>query len=183
MKNAGDLLMAMEFAAEKHKYQRRKGFNEVPYINHPIKVANLLFHTGKIYEKTTILAAILHDVLEDTESSEYELLTLFGSDVVQVVKEVTDDMTLSYEERKRLQIIHAPNLSANAKVIKIADKICNMRDIISYPLDWTLERKLSYFEWADKVVQGCRGINFPLEKEFDTTLVEGIKQLNQSNKL
>ncbi len=171
------ILKAAVYAADKHKYQRRKGFNQIPYINHPLKVALLLSECGET-DETLLLAAILHDVVEDTDSTYEEILAEFGREVAELVKEVTDDKELPYAIRKELQIKGAPNLSDLAKKLKIADKICNVRDITNYPLDWSTERKLSYLDWAQEVVNGCREQNQKLEEMFDETIESGVEKLH-----
>jgi guanosine-3',5'-bis(diphosphate) 3'-pyrophosphohydrolase len=170
------VIKAVTYAAEKHKYQRRKGFNQVPYINHPLKVANLLSEAGE-NDENLLLAAILHDIIEDTDATDEELRREFNNEICEIVLEVTDDKELPYAIRKELQVKNTPNLSISAKKIKIADKICNIRDIVNYPLDWSTERKLSYLEWAEQVVQACRGINEKLDKIFEDTLKEGLEKL------
>lgn len=171
-------LSALRFAAEKHLSQRRKGCDVVPYINHPIKVAHLLQTTAKETDIELLTAAILHDVLEDTCSTELELREKFGNRVTNLVVEVTDDMTLTYEDRKRAQIRHAPFLSPDAKKIKIADKISNIDDMLTYPVSWSLRRKQQYLEWSEKVVRECRGVNEFLDKAFDEIVKDAHVQLN-----
>jgi GTP diphosphokinase / guanosine-3',5'-bis(diphosphate) 3'-diphosphatase len=127
------VIKAAVYAAEKHKYQRRKGFNQVPYINHPLKVADLLISCGED-EEILILGSLLHDVIEDTDASKEEIAQLFGQEVSELVMEVTDNKELPYTIRKELQVKHAPELSLRAKKLKIADKICNIQDIVHYPL-------------------------------------------------
>ena len=170
------LIKASVYAAEKHKYQRRKGFNQVPYINHPLKVAKMLSECGE-NDENLLVAAILHDVIEDTDANSQEVTEQFGKEVSDLVLEVTDDKDLPYAIRKELQVKGAPTLSENAKRLKIADKICNVKDILSYPLDWSTERKISYLEWAKQVVEGCRNINPVLDRVFDETLGEGYEKL------
>ncbi len=170
------VIRAAVYAAEKHKYQRRKGFNQVPYINHPLKVANTLIECGET-DHDLLIAAILHDVVEDTDSTGEEIEREFGSGVSALVLEVTDDKELPYAIRKELQVESAPGLTRNAKVLKIADKICNINDILNYPLDWSTERKLNYLDWAEAVVNGCRNINENLDNHFDETVSKGREQL------
>lgn len=170
------LIKAGVYAAEKHKYQRRKGFNQVPYINHPLKVAKLLTECGE-EDESLLIAAILHDVVEDTDATEQDIAEKFNKEISELVMEVTDDKDLPYAVRKDLQVKGAPDLSEKAKKLKIADKTCNIRDILSYPLDWSTERKLSYLEWAKEVVDGCRNVNSELEKSFDKTHQEGFEKL------
>lgn len=173
MNNTAKILRAASFAAGKHRFQKRKGADAEPYINHPLEVANLLASVGGIEDADIIAAAILHDTIEDTETSRDELIELFGIRVADIVAEVTDDKSLPKAERKRLQIDHAPHLSSGAKLVKLCDKISNVTDVMkSPPADWPLERKLGYVDWAENVVNGVRGINAALEDHFDAIAVE-----------
>jgi guanosine-3',5'-bis(diphosphate) 3'-pyrophosphohydrolase len=165
------LLQAARFAADKHRYQRRKGADATPYINHPIEVADLLANIGGVTDIATLVAGVLHDTVEDTETTPEEVEALFGAEVRTLVAEVTDDKSLPKAKRKRLQIEHAPSLSAHAKEIKIADKISNVLDITQNPpTDWSPKRKREYLKWADQVVAGCRGTNDGLDRWFDEVL-------------
>jgi GTP diphosphokinase / guanosine-3',5'-bis(diphosphate) 3'-diphosphatase len=170
------IIKAIVFAAEKHKFQRRKGFSRIPYINHPLKVAQILSDCGEEDEKL-IIASILHDVIEDTDASLDDIIHNFGKEICDIILEVTDDKKIPSSLRKKLQIKSAPGLSENAKKLKIADKICNIRDIVNYPLFWSTRRKRNYLEWAQKVVAGCSGVNSRLESIFSITLEEGFKAL------
>ncbi len=162
------LIAAIAFAADKHRNQRRKDADASPYINHPIALANVLANEGGVEDERALMAAILHDTIEDTQTTEQELVKLFGQEVSNIVQEVTDDKSLPKAERKRLQIEHAPTLSRRAKLVKIADKICNLRDIASQPpANWSSERKQEYFDWAKAVVDGLRGTHPELERIFD----------------
>ena len=159
---------ALQFAAHKHRDQRRKDPEASPYINHPIALANILWVSGRIVDPVVICAALLHDTLEDTETTEAELVERFGERVASVVKEVTDDRTLPKARRKALQIEHAPHLSREAKLVKLADKISNVRDVAaSPPAQWPLERRREYFDWVKRVVNGLRGVDARLEALFD----------------
>lgn len=167
-------ITALAFAADKHKNQRRKDVNASPYINHPISLVNVLANEGGIVNNDVLCAAILHDTIEDTETTEQELREKFGNKITSIVLEVTDDKKLSKAIRKQLQIEHAPHASIEAKLVKLADKICNLRDILaSPPQDWTLQRKQEYFKWADNVVSGLRGTNSKLEKIFTELMKAG----------
>lgn len=164
------LVAAIAFAADKHRNQRRKDHESSPYINHPIALANVLVNEAGVEDERVLVAAVLHDTVEDTETTEQELLRLFGKDVADIVMEVTDDKCLPKAERKRLQVEHAPHISRRAKLVKLADKICNLRDIAkSPPADWPLERKQEYFDWAKNVVDALRGVHPGLEAIFDAT--------------
>ncbi len=159
---------AAYFSAKKHTGQNRKGNDESPYINHPLEVVHLLTNVGKIDDYTVLIAALLHDTVEDTETTTAEIAELFGAEISSIVMELTDDKSLPEAERKRLQIEHAPHLSPQAKVVKLADKISNIRDVIENPPeDWPLERRIEYVEWGRKVVAGLRGTNENLENHFD----------------
>lgn len=168
------LLEALAFSAERHKKQVRKGISRTPYINHPIGVAKLLSRFGET-DESLLAAALLHDVIEDTAKGNEEINNLsdkirdnFGEDVLKLVQEVSDDKSLTVEERKRLQVLHTPQLSDGAKKIKIADKICNVLDIKNDPPeDWPVERKLKYLEWSKRVVNGAQGLNKKLDHYFD----------------
>lgn len=165
MKN---LVKALAFAAHKHRDQRRKDAEASPYINHPIALAAVLADEAGIDDERVLMAAVLHDTIEDTETTEQELSRLFGQEVAGIVLEVTDDKTLSAPERKRLQVEHAPHISRRAKLVKLADKICNLRDVAnSPPAGWPLERRQAYFDWARQVVDGLRGVHPGLEHLFD----------------
>jgi (p)ppGpp synthase/HD superfamily hydrolase len=175
------LLQALNFAACKHRDQRRKGNDACPYINHPIEVAEILNRVGGISDLVTLRAALLHDTIEDTETTGEELEAQFGLEVRQLVEELTDDKSLPKQERKRLQVERAPSLSLRAKQIKIADKISNIRDVAYFPPShWYWQRRSDYFGWAEQVVARLRGCNLPLEELFDRTLRECRSVLAQS---
>jgi guanosine-3',5'-bis(diphosphate) 3'-pyrophosphohydrolase len=172
------ILGALKFASEKHILLKRKDVEGTPYIHHPIRVAELISRVGKINDPAVLSAALLHDVIEDTDATEGEISEKFGTEVAGVVKEVSDDKSLDKEKRKAMQILHAPRLSYKAKLIKLADKICNVKDIGSHPpVKWDLARKLEYLEWSQKVVAGLRGVNQPLEDLFDQTLSDARVKL------
>jgi GTP diphosphokinase / guanosine-3',5'-bis(diphosphate) 3'-diphosphatase len=176
------ILKAVEFAAYKHRDQKRKDKDATPYINHPIKVANILIDVGKIYDTDTIIAAILHDTIEDTETTAEEITNNFSGNVSKIVLELTDDKSFLYLVRKRKQIEKAKTLSHQAKNIKIADKICNVHDVTNHPPKyWDLKRRKEYFLWAEKVVNEIRGTNEELEKLFDEKLKAGYKKINEES--
>ncbi|XP_034773142.1 guanosine-3',5'-bis(diphosphate) 3'-pyrophosphohydrolase MESH1-like isoform X2 [Acipenser ruthenus] len=161
------LLETVNFAAEKHKTQRRKDPEATPYINHPIGVARILSYEGGITDITVLQAALLHDTVEDTDTSLPELDAVFGATVARIVQEVTDDKALSKQERKQLQVEHAPHCSHQAKLVKLADKLYNLRDLNRCtPSGWTPQRVQEYFTWAVQVVKGLRGTNAALEEKL-----------------
>ncbi|MCD0458928.1 HD domain-containing protein [Roseiconus lacunae] len=176
-----ELLAAVKFAAEKHADQRRKNQAGTPYINHPIEVAEHLAQVGNVTDTSILVAAILHDTVEDTDTSEAELCERFGDQVTGFVMECTDDKSLPKEERKRLQVVHAPNMTAGAKQIKLADKACNLRSLlIDPPLAWSTERQAEYFRWGQDVVAGLRGVNADLDADFETIIEAGQKKFGGS---
>ena len=161
-------IKAVAFAAEKHSTQRRKDAEASPYINHPIALANVLANEGGVQDVSVLCAAVLHDTIEDTETTAAELTSVFGAKVASIVVEVTDDKSLAKEVRKQRQVEHAALISPEAQLVKLVDKICNLRDILaSPPATWTSERKQRYFDWAAKVVDGVRGVHPSLEAVFD----------------
>lgn len=166
------LLHAVHFAADKHRDQRRKGEHASPYINHPIAVAETLARFG-VTDLVALQAAVLHDTIEDTETTPQELEEAFGPEVRRVVMEVTDDKTLPRAERKAAQVERAPALSRRAKLVRIADKICNVHDVIHVPpREWSVAWRLSYIDWTERVVDGCRGCHPELEAHYDALLAE-----------
>lgn len=162
------LIETANFAAEKHRNQRRKDADGTPYINHPIGVARILSHEGGITDIEVLQAALLHDTVEDTDTTPEELEAKFGPTVARIVQEVTDDKSLSKQERKRLQVEHAPHRSRQAKLVKLADKLYNLRDLNRCtPVGWSAERVQEYFVWASKVVKGLKGTNPILEEKLE----------------
>lgn len=162
------LLQAVSFAAEKHRNQRRKDRDASPYINHPIALASLLNTVGGVSDVVVLQAALLHDTVEDTDTSYEELVRHFGRRVADIVMEMTDDKHLEKERRKALQVERAPGASVEATLVKLADKTCNLRDVLSAPPDrWSLERRLEYFDWARRVVDGLPRVNEALLAAFN----------------
>ena len=175
------LLQAMRFATEKHSEQKRGNARQTPYINHPIEVAEHLANVGGVTDEDVLIAALLHDTIEDTDTTKEEISEHFGEIVADLVLECTDDKNLEKEERKRLQVVNAPKKSPGAKMIKIADKTCNLRAILSDPpMAWSTKRKKEYFEWAEKVVGGLLGVNEALDACVTSVLQEGLQQLTEA---
>ena len=173
------LLKAIHFAADKHRDQRRKDAEASPYINHPIEVAEVLARVGGVTDLVTLQAAILHDTIEDPNTTPQELEELFGAEVRKVVEEVTDDKSLPKLDRKRLQIEHAAHVSARAKLVKLADKIVNVRDVTEKPpAKWPLARRKEYLDWTEAVIAGLHGTNQPLERLYAELLSKGRKVLD-----
>ncbi|XP_073474596.1 guanosine-3',5'-bis(diphosphate) 3'-pyrophosphohydrolase MESH1 [Aquarana catesbeiana] len=162
------LLEATHFAAEKHRRQRRKDIEETPYINHPIGVARILSHEAGISDLAVLQAALLHDTVEDTDTTFQEIEEKFGQEVRKIVEDVTDDKTLPKMKRKQLQIEHAPHCSHKAKLVKLADKLYNLRDLNRCtPNGWSEQRVQEYFQWAFQVVNSIRGTNTAMEQSLD----------------
>jgi (p)ppGpp synthase/HD superfamily hydrolase len=175
-----NIIAAATFAAEKHKDQKRKGSDGEPYINHPLEVAALLIDVGGIEESEIIVAALLHDTVEDCGVSFAEIDEMFGPKVGGFVRELTDDTSLPKTEQKRLQVEHAPHLSHGAKQIKLADKISNIEDLVEDPpADWSVERRRDYVLWGQGVVAGLRGANPALELRFDAAAAKALAELDR----
>jgi len=170
-----DLVRAIDFAARMHSPQKRKGKREEPYVNHLTEVALLLAEATEGKDVNLVMAGYLHDTIEDCADfgnpvTYDDLAKQFGTDVAGLVLEATDDKSLPKEERKLLQVKNAPKKSDRAKMLKVADKIANLRAILdpqTAPPSWPLQRKQAYFEWARQVVEGCRGQNTRLDALFD----------------
>lgn len=176
------IVKALAFASEKHRYQVRKGKERTPYIHHPIQVANVLVSTGKVNDTATLCAALLHDTIEDTKTNTTELADLFGAEINNLVIELTDDKSKSKQACRNDQICNAKFLSTKAKLIRLADKICNVHDIGYYPpLHWNNERRMLYLNWAAKVVNELRGINGALELKFDLMYNNSLEILTANN--
>ena len=161
---------AADLAARRHSGMQRKGGGNEPYINHLAEVANLLAVATEGADAELVAAGWLHDTVEDTATSHNELVSAFGGDVASLVREVTDDKSLPKAERKRLQVVKTPAKTPRAKMIKLADLTSNLRQL---PDDWEAQRIHEYFEWADQVAAGCRGVNAELERTFDQTAASG----------
>ena len=177
------LLEAAAFAARKHSGQKRKGKEEEPYINHPLEVANLLVSVGGVDDIDVLTAGLLHDTVEDTGATQQEIESRFGRKAAGIVLEVTDDKSLPKPERKRLQVEHAPHLSTEAKLVKLADKISNITDILERPpSDWEDQRRREYVDWGEQVVAGLRGVNEGLERRFDELVERARRELTSNDK-
>lgn len=169
----GLIFQALAFAAHKHRDQRRKDREASPYINHPIQLAYILINEAGVMDTDVVIAALLHDTIEDTDTTPEELAAAFGPHVRDLVLEVTDDKRLDKAERKRLQIVHAAGASPQAKLVKLADKIANVRDLAqSPPPSWSRARIQEYFEWAKAVVDQLRSSNARLEALFDAAYAQ-----------
>jgi guanosine-3',5'-bis(diphosphate) 3'-pyrophosphohydrolase len=181
MENVSLFLKALDFAADKHRYQKRKGSDASPYINHPISVAQILADIGGVDDLGVLAAAVLHDTVEDTKTESADIEREFGNRVARIVGEVTDDKSLEPVERKRLQIEHACHLSEEGTLVKVADKIANVRDIASNPPEnWDQSRRLEYLDWAEQVVRNCPKVNPGLEGYFAESLASARQALDCS---
>ena len=168
------LIKALTFAANKHRNQRRKNVDASPYINHPISLVSILCNEVHLTDINLICSALLHDTVEDTETTVDELEIEFGPVISSIVMEVTDDKTIiAKQERKQLQIEHASHISDHAKLLKLTDKISNLRDLtIDPPVTWGLQRQRDYFDWAKQVIDQLRGTHSELEELFDDAYSE-----------
>jgi len=158
---------AAAFAAEKHSKQRRKDEEASPYINHPIQLAYILVQAD-VEDPVVLASALLHDTIEDTNTTHDEIEIVFGHEIANIVAECSDDKTLDKLERKQAQVDKAAHVSERAKLVKLADKIANVSDIDGAPpAGWSLERKREYYDWAKRVVDQMRGVHPKLEARFD----------------
>ncbi|MBI3509186.1 MAG: bifunctional (p)ppGpp synthetase/guanosine-3',5'-bis(diphosphate) 3'-pyrophosphohydrolase [Bacteroidetes bacterium] len=172
------LIDAILFASECHSGQVRKD-GHTPYINHPLEVMHLLISEGGIDDHEILIAAVLHDVVEDTQVTGQDIREKFGKRVEKIVLELTDDKSLSKDERKKAQLDSAASLSREARFIRLSDKICNVYDILyAPPGNWGMDRRRDYLFWAEAVIEKIKGINEPLEKKFAELMKEGIRFLN-----
>lgn len=172
------VVSALQFAADRHLHQRRKDAAASPYINHPIALLHLLHQDMGVTDPVVLAGALLHDTVEDTETSLVELETYFGSEIAKVVAQVTDDKSLPKAVRKQHQVEHAGHLCDRAKLVKLADKICNLQDLIaSPPAGWSVARCQEYCDWAKRVVDQLRGIHAGLEAQFDRVYDVAIARL------
>ena len=164
----GTFARAVAFATHAHHGNVRKDKDSSPYITHPVAAVAVLGDEAGVTDWVTLCAAVLHDTIEDTPTTHQDLVANFGREVADIVREVSDDKALPKNVRKALQVVHAPNTSPRAKLVKLADKIANMRDILDRPpVGWSPDRKLEYFAWASQVVAGLRGTHPRLEQVFD----------------
>lgn len=176
-------LEALRFAAYQHRYQQRKD-NVTPYINHPIAVASILLNEAGVTDEIVLIAALLHDTVEDTDTRFADIEQRFGRTVRDVVAEVTDDKSLPKAARKQAQIDHAPSLSDRARLIKIADKTANLRDVANAPpQDWPLSRLDEYLDWGKAVIDPIRGSHAQLEDLFDQAYWQGKEKIGALNEL
>jgi (p)ppGpp synthase/HD superfamily hydrolase len=170
-KDVCKILEAVSFAAEKHQSQTRKDPAMTPYIIHPMRVAKSLLVVGGVRDPDILIAALLHDTVEDTATTFEEIRSAFGPKVEGYLREVTDDKSLEKDVRKQLQIQHAPHKSAGAAMIKLGDKNDNLTSMgKELPVGWTNERLKAYFVWAQKVVNALPWVNAPLKKQVDQTI-------------
>jgi (p)ppGpp synthase/HD superfamily hydrolase len=168
MKEWVSVLRAADAAARWHVNQRRKGSAQEPYINHLLEVASLVTQATGGTDPNVVIAALLHDAVEDQGVTAEAIASEFGQQVADIVMEVTDDKSLPKAERKRKQVESAPKKSREAKLIKLADKTSNLRAVANSPApDWSVRRRLDYVEWAKSVVAGIRGTSTWLERQFD----------------
>jgi (p)ppGpp synthase/HD superfamily hydrolase len=141
-----------------------------------LEVASLVAEATDGSDPSIMVAALLHDAVEDQGATRETIANDFGADIVM---EVTDDKSLPKSERKRKQIESAPNKSREAKLIKLADKTSNLRAVAQSPAsDWSLERRREYIDWAKSIVAGLRGTSPWLEQQFDDAAERAMRSLN-----
>lgn len=172
------LLLAVNYAAEKHQNQRRKNSEKTPYINHPLRVAQYIAEGGE-NEIEIWIAAILHDTVEDTDATLEEIEKLFSSRISKLVAEVTDNKSLPKVEREKLQVSHAAEISKEAKLIKMADKLHNLTSFLYVPpAGWSAKEIQGYFVWSKAVMDNCKNVNEYLENKLNYLFNEGKFSLN-----
>ena len=172
------LLDALYFAAEMHRDHRRKGAIAAPYINHPITVAHQLAAAGMDQNGDLLIAAVLHDVVEDTDTTLEELGRRFGTRVAHIVGEVTDDKNIDWRSRKRMVVETIAGKSREAQLIKLSDLIANVTDLVQHPPNWTPEHQSGYLAWAEAVVNAMAGVHPALESRF----ADVFQQVRESTK-
>ena len=169
------VLRAAEQAARWHVGQRRKGAAQEPYVNHLLEVARLVGEATGGRDPELVIAALLHDAIEDCEIASAEIEAEFGADVCALVMAVTDDKALPKAERKQRQIDHAAAKAPRAKLLKLADKTSNLLAMAaSPPANWSVARRLEYVAWARAVVAGVRGTDAGLEAAFDAAAAAAV---------
>jgi len=184
MKEWALVFKAADAAARWHVHQRRKGSAQEPYINHLLEVANLVAEATHGSDPSIVVAALLHDAVEDRGITRQTIASDFGERVADIVMEVTDDKSLPKAARKRKQIESAPNKSRDAKLIKLADKTSNLRAVAQSPASgWSLERRREYIDWAKRVVAGLRGTSPLLEQQFDDAAERAMRSLNCKSRI
>ena len=172
------VLKAADAAAQWHVHQRRKGAAKEPYINHLLEVATLVAEATEGTDPNLVIAALLHDAIEDCEVPHKLIAETFGADVADLVAEVTDDKTLEKAERKKRQVTTAHEKTDRAKLLKLADKTSNLRALVSSPApDWSVHRRIEYIDWAREVAHGLRGASPLLEKQFDVAALAAQQSL------
>jgi (p)ppGpp synthase/HD superfamily hydrolase len=172
------VMRAADAAARWHVNQRRKGAAQEPYITHLLEVAMLVAEATAGADPNLVVAALLHDTIEDQGVTREEIAAQFNDDVADLVVEVTDNKKLPKAERKQLQIKHAPKLTPRAKILKLADKISNLRSLAtSPPAEWPMQRRSDYVIWTTEVVQGLRGASGLLEQEFDRAAADAERTI------
>ena len=172
------LVRAYALAARAHVDQTRKGEMRIPYINHCCEVAELVSEAGAPLE--TVIAAVLHDVIEDSDTTEDELRYAFGDTVAGRVAALTNAPewdALPRAETKAKQAEHMRNADPEVRRIKIADQTSNLRDIAREPKAWDLADAADYIDGAERVVASCRGVDQVLEAAFDTAAAEAMAKI------
>ncbi|EFO18322.1 hypothetical protein LOAG_10172 [Loa loa] len=170
------IIEAVDLAARRHRQQRRKDAAQTPYVNHPIGVAYILTSEGQITDTTTIIAAILHDIVEHTKTTDEEIRKMFGDEIADIVKECTMVRSMKREARMKSELEKASKLSHKAKLVQLADKLNNIRDIErGTPLGWTKQHVTEYIIFAKDLLSKIRGIHGPLESALDDIINKHIK--------
>jgi (p)ppGpp synthase/HD superfamily hydrolase len=165
------ILKGVEFAMQKHQFQERKNSKKTPYVIHPIGVADHIMRVGKVYDADVIIAALMHDTINEGLATKEELTKNFGKAVASYVEEVTDDQAIPVKERKKKQIIQALHQSKGASLIKLSDKWHNLNTLMKDPPSgWNREKMDLYFQWAQAVAENLPEVNAPLKESLHETI-------------
>jgi len=159
---------ALLFAARQHGVATKKGQPEIPFFHHCLEVAHTLIRIAKIRDATTLIAALLHDTIEHADTDPQAIRERFGEDVLAIVQEVSDDKHQPTEIRRKRQLAQIPQLSHPARLIRLADKFCNLLDRVQHPPpQWSAADLQTYCKWSRSAVAALRGSNSALEQAYE----------------
>jgi len=171
------LLTALAFACDRHRNQRRRDLYASPYVNHAIDLVHLLANEVGVDDERVLIAAILHDTVKNTGTTAQELGREFGNEIADIVAEVYRFQTVPHHVVAAGQppLGRDAQLSRRAKLVLMADRICNMRDVLSSPpVAWTVLHKREYFNRSRAVLERLRGAHPALEHIFDETCRQSL---------
>jgi len=182
-KDAEAVLGAAIFATEKHKSQVRSNEKKTPYIIHPIEVADLVMKIGHVYDKDVLITALLHDVMDDTQTTYEQITSLYGTKVSSYLEEMTSKQGLSLKEQKKQQIMQAFRQNPSVAIIKLSDKLSNLKTLAtSPPPSWSRDRIDQYFQWAQTVIENLPESNQLLKKAVKNVISDYWEKQAQQKK-